>query len=230
MSDDEEQAELMTAFSGIPDMSDEQKENGESKMTKMVVFLCVFPYVIGCSIAYCIDHFGGANEPHKAMIHSTEYYWVYLGYFVVAWTIHFINNYPMIKKGKVMQDGNIRANMMIYRVNSTGEAVVLEDRGDVGEYNRANRSLHHMNETMAALLPGAFLAGFVYAKASFVCLLIFSIGRILHQQGYVNGYGGHGAGFALSMFSHMTIQSMVLIVGIEGLQGWVQMQLSDGTV
>lgn len=62
---------------------------------------------------------------------------------LMAW----VNLYPTVLKARIMKGGNPRANMYIYKVFGPQEYLVfLEEEGDIGRYNRANRSLHHLIE------------------------------------------------------------------------------------
>merc|ERR1712106_307048 len=95
--------------------------------------------------------------------------------------------------------GNIRSNPFFYAVyDETGSMVKGDNNGivafvqdgDIGKYNRANRSLQHMVENFGAFLMGTGFAGSVFPKSTFVLVCLFSLGRVLHQVGYTTGYGG----------------------------------------
>jgi hypothetical protein len=61
--------------------------------------------------------------------------------------------------------------------------VALVDEGDIGAYNRANRSVHHMVENFGALIAGVYMAGIVMPFPTFVAILIYAAARIAHQIG-----------------------------------------------
>merc|ERR1719408_230087 len=91
---------------------------------------------------------------------------------------------------------NLRSNMYIYKAIGPDAAehhVVFDDEGDVGGYNRANRSLHHMVENNAIILVAALMGSFVFPFPAFACVLGWGIGRVLHQVMYSSetGYGAH---------------------------------------
>ena len=94
--------------------------------------------------------------------------WVCLACYVFKMTVQFLNVYPMLHKAKVMRGnaGNLRANMYIYQAEGTGGHVVLSEKGDVGFYNRANRSLHHFVENMAAFGVCFPVVGYVQPQAA----------------------------------------------------------------
>merc|ERR1719310_1517042 len=94
--------------------------------------------------------------------------------------------------------GNVRANMFIYKIAGEGNmknAVIYNEDGDIGSYNRANRSVGHFLENSTPILLSIILCGFVYAMPTMVLAILFCLGRMLHQIGYsIKGYGGHGIG------------------------------------
>merc|ERR1712094_59122 len=93
---------------------------------------------------------------------------------------------------------NLRANPFFYQVNSDLPVVMLVEEGDVGKYNRANRSLNHFVENSLQLVLNFIFASYVFAKPSFILMILFAIGRVMHMRGYTNGYGSHGPGFMIA--------------------------------
>ena len=122
--------------------------------------------------------------------------------------------------------GNLRANMYVYRVSSPDHAdtstesagalgpVVLEEGGDVGKYNRANRSLHHYIENLPPFLLGMPLCAYVFPAATFVLTCLFAVGRVAHQLGYTRGYGGHGAGFGIALLCTCVQDGLLLTAAL----------------
>ena len=79
--------------------------------------------------------------------------------------------------------------MIIYKsltstLDDDSSYIGMVEEGDVGKYNRANRSLSHFVENMGSFLVSFVLAGFVFPFPVFMLMLIYSIGRVLHQTGY----------------------------------------------
>jgi uncharacterized membrane protein YecN with MAPEG domain len=122
------------------------------------------------------------------------------------------------------KSGNIRANSLIYKVIGNGNhknAVVLNDEGDIGKYNRANRSLNHFVENSIPFILSILLGGYVYALPTFVLTIIFFIGRVIHQYGYAEkGYGGHAPGFGLILLSTEILNGLLLLVAIKESLCW----------
>merc|ERR1712146_320931 len=93
--------------------------------------------------------------------------------------------------------------------------VVLEEDGDIGKYNRANRSLHHYTENLAGFFLAVPLASFIFPAATFVLVLVFAIGRLWHQVGYARkGYGAHGGGFGLAMLAQMILDGLLFVAAL----------------
>jgi len=70
-----------------------------------------------------------------------------------------------------------------------------------------------------ALLPGSL----VMPVPTFILTLLFFIGRVIHQTGYVNGYGSHGAGFGLSVLATITLGGIIFwsaLACLGALKAW----------
>ena len=149
---------------------------------------------------------------------------IYLSAWIFARLVNQLNMYPGIYKARIMRgkSGNIRANMFIYKIAGEGDhknAVVYNEEGDVGSYNRANRSVGHFLENSTPVIFSIIMCGFVYAMPTMVLIIIFSIGRMLHQIGYsVKGYGGHGVGFALSAISAEILYGLLIVVAAKSFE------------
>ena len=133
-------------------------------------------------------------------------------------TVQWMNNYPMRYKEQVMEGGahNLRANMFVYRLATEdpneSSAVVLQEDGDLGKYNRANRSTYHFLENCMGFLSSLPILGFIFLKPTIALVFLFCAGRILHQIGYtIKGYGGHVIGFVLALFAQLTVIGLLIV-------------------
>ncbi|KAG9398937.1 hypothetical protein AC1031_014019 [Aphanomyces cochlioides] len=208
--------------SGLPTMTDAEKK----KNSLPILLLCTpLPLAIGTAIAYVVYMLGVQATFEKRMqpFVENDMHWAALALVVLGNTITFVNGYPLMYKNQIMRgnSGNLRSNPYIYKAigkDAKDNAIVFNDEGAVGAYNRANRSLHHMIENYGMLVAGLALASQVFAVPVFVIVCVFSVGRILHQVGYTSGYGGHALGYILSMFAVATIQGFLLLIGLKGLK------------
>lgn len=215
---------------GLPKITQNEADDNESKSTKMIGIMSVMAPAIGLGIAYGIYKFGNTAVYDTGLKEIVSRpgggHWAHLSAFAFSRVVSFANFYPMLMKSRVMRgkSGNLRANMYIYKaVGKLGEgkpgSVVLNEDGDVGKYNRANRSLHHLVENMATFCVGIALASQAFPFPTFVLTLLFGLGRILHQTGYSSGgYGQHGKGFLLSTIATNAVDGLLLLTGLKGLE------------
>ncbi|CAE8615686.1 unnamed protein product [Polarella glacialis] len=205
-------------------------------MAKQLPVFFLMPRLIGTAIAMAIYWPGRATyDQRMSSINGIangdlELGYVYLAAGVLSILGWFLNSYPMLYKSAVMPGnaGNLRANMQIYKVNTQKggrmPAVVLEDEGAVGQYNRANRALFHFVENVAPLLPCIFLAGLIFSKAMLALVVVYAVARVWYQVAYSTG--GYGMGLckhALPFFVHTifvanTIEMLTWIAGVRLLQ------------
>ncbi|KDO19852.1 hypothetical protein SPRG_14882, partial [Saprolegnia parasitica CBS 223.65] len=157
---------------GLPIMS---ADEAKPKYVGVVAFTFA-PLLVGLGIAYAIYTLGatGAYDKRIKALLATDLHWACAAVVVLGRTIAFVNMYPMVHKSQIMKgnSGNLRSNPFIYKAlgkDAAPNAVVFDDAGAVGAYNRANRSLHHMIENYGALVAGLVLAAHVFAFPVFVC-------------------------------------------------------------
>jgi len=199
---------------GLPYMSANAKEKAWFQSLNMVGFLLTVPRLIGLGFALLIYY--PMKETYDARMGvlkgvtvdmGTGYLYVALALF--SFLTSFLNFFPMIFKSQVMPGnaGNLRSNMIIYKVNvpdgaAEFPAVVLEEEGDVGKYNRANRALHHFSENGLAVALNIFAGGAVFGLPVMCLTAVYVIARIWYQIAYaVGGYGmgccKHGVPFTI---------------------------------
>mmetsp|Transcript_62293 Transcript_62293/g.103577 ORF Transcript_62293/g.103577 Transcript_62293/m.103577 type:complete len:248 (-) Transcript_62293:127-870(-) len=217
---------MATISHGLPEMTEAEKAQNEAKSKKFIAVFLVAALIIGALLGLAV-HFalpGRSYDKKLALIKEFELQYLYLGGVVLVHMVFFINFYPMIYKSRVMRStsGNLRANMYIYKVAAPSAGppvtVVLEDSGDVGMYNRANRSLTHMVENLPATLVAFSLSGFLYPAVTAVLCVVFSTGRCLHAVGYTRGYGSHGAGFGLATLSTLVAEGLLVVTVLKGFE------------
>merc|ERR1712072_933722 len=194
-------------------------------MTKIFFVLMLVPPLLGLGLAWAIY----AIQPDKYEIRikaaaATDMQWIYAAAWLFFRLTSFLNNYPMMKKAHVMSGkaGNLRANMYIFKVldapSDKTTPVVLEEDGAAGEYNRANRSLHHFVENTGAFCAGLYLVGVIFPIPASWITFVYAIGRVTHQVGYSGGgYGSHGAGFGIATLALAIMEGFLLLVVIKSL-------------
>lgn len=195
--------------------------------------------LIGVAMAFAIFKFG-ATATYSAKMAAAAVdgqHWAFAAVAVVAFTIRFVNFFPMTYKEKVMKGAlrdeigaNMRSNPFIYKgVGAGKETVLFVNEGVAGKYNRANRSLTHMIENFGSVLAGMTLAGSVFPFPTFVCACAFAAGRVMHQVGYSGGYGKHGGGFMIAMLGTLVLEGLVILVALAGF-GLLAVEVPEPTV
>lgn len=200
---------------GLPEIA------ADTSSYKFAYILPIATSAIGLGITFGINYYGDSASFAKkiAAVKALDGHWIYASAFLFSKLTQVLNNIPMRFKDKIMtmKSGNLRANMLFFKSlggNKADEALIgLESEGAVGEYNRANRSLHHFVESSLGFVMSFTLAAYVFPKESLAVMATFCVGRIMHQIGYTTGYGSHGVGFSLSnLLSGATIDGMNLFV------------------
>mmetsp|Transcript_68193 Transcript_68193/g.158252 ORF Transcript_68193/g.158252 Transcript_68193/m.158252 type:complete len:219 (-) Transcript_68193:81-737(-) len=207
------------APSGMPEVPESAKAKGSLSFT---LGLMVVPRIITGCIAFAIYELGNRmlyddNIHHVA---DMQRHWLYAGAGIMSLMVSWLNIWPLMAKSQIMlrNSGNLRANMTILRVNVAEDAtelpyVVMEERGAIGRYNRANRSLFNFNEGIAGTIINIVLVGHVFPFPAFVLTTILAFARIIHQVGYSKGgYGKHAPGFITSMLASTTIEMLAWTV------------------
>jgi hypothetical protein len=186
--------------------------------------MCLAARIIGFAIGLAIYKLGESGYATKIAALPADAAWLYLSACVLGWVTHFVNFFPMFYKQQLTgMRGNVRANMYIYTTvqeamtddDADNNLVLLVEDGPLGAYNRANRSLHHYTENTWPVVVCMLLAGQCFPVPTFVLLLVFALGRVVHQVGYAeSGYGGHGAGFGIALLATLALEGLVLVVAV----------------
>lgn len=186
------------------------------------------PRFVGFGIARAIYSGGdtAAYDAKVALLSEYDLGYVYVSAFVLSLTVAWLNYFPVLLKNRFMHIlGNLRSNLFIYKVMDATDQdskrqphVVLDQEGGIGQYNRANRSMHHFTENVGGHVLCILFAGFVFPRPAMVATVLLCIGRVLHQIGYVAvGFGGHGVGFFFWTFSAGTLEMLVLIAACKAM-------------
>ena len=116
--------------------------------------------------------------------------------------------------------GNLRANQFVYKraidADGQGPAIVLNHDGDIGKYNRANRSLHHFIENDLPFIVALPINFYLWPLPTFVLLCIYSFGRMIHQAGYARGgWGSHRCGFFFVLLCSYILVGLMIIAFVK---------------
>ncbi|CAK4638223.1 hypothetical protein LEN26_003365 [Aphanomyces euteiches] len=214
-ADDDKQEVL---DSGLPAMKDDEKK---VSYIPVAVFFIV-PLLIGTGIAYAIySKERSTFDKRIQVLAANDMHWGALAVVVLGRTLSFLNTYPMVFKSQIMRfsSGNLRSNPFIFKAigkNAKDNAIVFNEDGAIGAYNRANRSLQHLTETFGVLVAGLAVACQVFPFPVFVAVCVFGLARIMHQVGYTLGFGYHALGFWVAFFALATIEGLLFLIALKG--------------
>ena len=202
---------------GLPLIDQETKTKNSSKAIRFGFILNIMFSLIGIGIAYLIYKYG-STDLYNSRIETAKLYdlkWAYIAVWVFAFQVIWLNFYPMPYKESVMNGGNLRANMFLYKLATDGDegsAIILHEDGDLGAYNRANRSIYHFLENCLPIVVAMPLGFFTFPFPAFVLVCVYSLGRIAYQLGYTaKGFGGHIVGFMMDRMSTFTMLGLLAI-------------------
>ena len=172
------------------------------------------PLAMGYGVAKLIYNYGATATYAAKLASIGDGRWGFAAAVVLGRTITAVNILPLPYKNGIMSldAGNVRANPLIYK--GKDEHVMLDSEGVIGQYNRSNRSLHHMCETYGILLAGLYMASTVFPFPTFLLTCLFAVGRVTHSIGYAGGYGKHAPGFLLNMLALNSIEGLLLFVAL----------------
>mmetsp|Transcript_17749 Transcript_17749/g.24768 ORF Transcript_17749/g.24768 Transcript_17749/m.24768 type:complete len:185 (+) Transcript_17749:86-640(+) len=152
-----------------PDGMPLMKEEDKTGSIIVPIAFTIVSLAIGVGIAYAIYAFGATELYVKKIstVAEAETYWLYLALVIFGRMVTFVNFYPAaVWKSRIMfrKSGNLRSNPFIYRMigdDAAKNVIIFEGDGDIGAYNRANRSIHHMVENFGGFVAGLFLVGII---------------------------------------------------------------------
>ena len=203
---------------GLPQIDQDTKDMTLKKAQFGAIVAPIVTTLIGYGIAYLVYQQGDTEKFDRNLrtVKDLELHWYYAAMVVFNITIQWMNQYPMRYKEQVMKGGNLRANMFIYRLATEdpaeSSAVVLQEDGDVGRYNRANRSTYHFLENCMGFVASLPIVFFTFVKPCIVIVAVYCFGRLLHQVGYtIGGYGGHAIGFVFALLAQLTVIGLLIL-------------------
>ena len=112
-----------TESNGLPDIPMAERDAGEAKAKRSLLFGSILIPLIGVGISWAIySSHSKYYDSRFATIKLWDMQWAYLAAFFFTRLVSFLNAYPMLYKSRIMRgsDGNLRANMFIYQVSGAG--------------------------------------------------------------------------------------------------------------
>ena len=95
------------------------------------------------------------------------------------------------------------------------KAVIMYETGNVGCYNRGNRSIGHFLENCLPILVTLPVGFLIFPFPSAMCLITYSLARVVYQIGYTSyGFGAHLPGFYIEKLSAFTMLGLIFISAV----------------
>ena len=110
--------------------------------------------------------------------------WAILALIVFNFTVIYLNTHQWLYYESINFEDNLIGNIYWYKLATEkageGTAVLLDQDGDIGSYNRANRSLHHMIENCLPTILALPILFYIYPIVTITYFVIYCIARLLH--------------------------------------------------
>ena len=204
---------------GLPIITEEAK----AKTKNVPIFMLIKNLVmlgVGYGIAWLVWAFGDSATYQQRIQIAKDYdgQWFMLALVVLQFTVMWMVDYSMTSKLRVMNvfegDKDLHGNQFIYKFatkkDNEGSAIIVNEEGDVGQYNRANKSLYQFLENclgFVAMLPLSF---FLFTIPTFVSLAAFCFGRVIYQIAYTSG-GKQVLGWFLDRIATLTVTGLMIL-------------------
>merc|ERR1719266_915824 len=208
---------------GIPKYDLATARGHACKQVFSTVMVMVVFQAIGAGIA-CAIYFWGDTENYNMRLEAgkkNDMCWPAFSVCVFAFTVVYLNIFPMFYKEQFMKGGNFRANQFVYRQatspdGSDSSAVILYDTGIIGNYNRGNRSIGHFLENCLPIIVTLPIGFTFFPFPTAMCFCVYALGRIIYQVGYTAiGFGAHFPGFLMDRFTTFTMVALCFIAFIK---------------
>eukprot|EP00808_Paulinella_micropora_P007897 g59421.t1 len=208
----------------------EKVEKGEEETRrfyfKMVGVLNFLFAPVICWVTYgltkMIDKQKELYESKFNFIHDNQ-----LGYVFIAWyAIYLARTYVSINANGARAAARVdRPDQHIYKVMAASGVhsgmpfVLMANSGPEGRFNRAQRALYNMEETIAFFLTGVILAGAVFPFPVLGCVVLACYGRIKFANLYKESLKKRGAGFLPAIIGEVLVAGFVGVCMVKGVAG-----------
>jgi len=188
--------------------------------TQLLFKMFVVSTFMGLVLAELIFRSGdtAAYQSKISILCDYDLQYLYLSAWLFCRLVWFLNFFPTTVQQRIIRkdgSGELRSNMLIYQVAATQQLVLLAQGGDIGAYNSANRALGHFIENAPSTLLTLLLVSFVFPLPAFALTLLYIVGRLMHQQGYINhGHSGRKKGFYVISLASNVFEGLMLLTAI----------------
>jgi len=149
--------------------------------------------------------------------------WIYLCWYLV----YLIRTYAVINANACRAPARApRPDQHLYKIAAKeGELarapyVMMDTSGAAGKFNRAQRAVFNMDETLPMFLSGVILHGVVFGPISLLVVVIYAYGRFTMVNAYTDSADKRGTGFKPAILSETLSAGFVLLCAMKGIAGF----------
>mmetsp|Transcript_30090 Transcript_30090/g.70153 ORF Transcript_30090/g.70153 Transcript_30090/m.70153 type:complete len:219 (+) Transcript_30090:120-776(+) len=176
--------------------------------------VCALPGVLGA----CVSLLGTAVTPARVKVQSVAEHRLgplYLGFYCLKFCYLFIN----ANLGTRRRPTGVNVpDQHIYKVvtgSNEGAIVLMDDKHELyGPFNRAQRALQNLNESIALLIVDALLVGYVFPSTTGLFLAAFSACRVKSAMDYTHDREKRVFFGMMANFIASSLGGMALVIGI----------------
>jgi len=208
---------------GLQELTD-QTPSEEKETTKYMKMLLIMIPVIGQVLAWS-TYFGCAKllgqqelyDKKFAFLRENQLGYVFLAVWIVSMTRATVVCLANGARGPARVD---RPDQHVYKIMAADGSlkdapfVMMVNTGPQGRFNRAQRGVFNLDESLPLVLVNVLLAGSVFGPVVACLCLLIAYGRVIFAAKYRNAAKERGAGFGLTMIGEKWIEGLVLLSAI----------------
>ena len=146
-------------------------------------------------------------------IREYELTYVYVAIFMVYMTRLVMVRNANGARGPTRLD---RPDQHIYQVVGTDQIVLMATQGAAGRFNRAQRAIFNMDESLSTFLICILLVAPVFGPlVCFFFIPMYSYGRILCAEEYKRDVNARSGGFMYAMIAEHGLAALVGVIAIQ---------------
>lgn len=199
---------------------DESKE----KKTRVAYYKRLGKHIFGTANILSVGAYFVAKQfPGQAEVFEAKFEFMHkyqLGYPYLVWYLIYLTRlYVMTNANGARSTTAIeRPDQHAYE-DATGKEVVMSTKGAKGRFNRAQRALFNMDETLPLFCTGIFGASLALGPVALIPALINAYGRITMANKYKESAQARQAGFMPCMVGEFWTAGLVFLCAMKGLAG-----------
>jgi len=113
-----------------------------------------------------------------------------------------------------------RPDQHVYQVVGTNDLVLMANHGDFGRFNRAQRAIFNLEESLALMVANTLLVSVILGPlVCFLLLPLYAYGRIQFAHDYKEDPSSRGGAFLFCMIAEHGMGALVALIAIKATAG-----------